>query len=238
MKSSRFSTNAFQAIRYAFISVSSSTWRFADMVNNKSSGIHACMKCHLTSISIDTIVEMVIFYFQCTLYLQNITFVRFWNKIISLCLVYRTMHSSSLFITCVRFRNKKFRPQSCCTCVNITSVRFISQVIFIQKGSCREISYIFAKVIPFSKSLLFSRVSKHPSATIFKWFIHKLQNTHPFSPLNIPQIAENQGFLESRQTVSIFPWTLILYCIAKACNRFSKWGNIFSPFEIPPPIII
>ncbi|RHQ99355.1 hypothetical protein DWX68_12090, partial [Clostridium sp. AF20-7] len=52
--------------------------------------------------------------------------------------------------------------------LNITSVRFISQVIFIQKGSCQEVSYIFAKMIPFSKSLLFSRVSKHPSATIFK----------------------------------------------------------------------
>ena len=31
----------------------------------------------------------------------------------------------------------------------------------------------------------------------------RLQNTHPFSLLNIPQTAENQGFLESRQTVSI-----------------------------------
>ena len=77
------------------------------MVNNKSSGIHACMKCHLTSISIETIVEMVIFYFQCTLYPKNITFVRFWCKKISLCWVYHTIHSSSLFITCVRFRNKK-----------------------------------------------------------------------------------------------------------------------------------
>ena len=78
---------------------------------------------------------------------------------------------------------KKFRPQSCRTCVNITSVRFISQVIFIQKGSCQEISYIFTKVIPFSKSLLFSRVSKHPSATIFKWFIHKAAKyTSIFSP--------------------------------------------------------
>ena len=51
--------------------------------------------------------DMVIFYFQCTLYLQNITFVRFLSKKISLCLVYRTMHSSFLFITCVRFRGKK-----------------------------------------------------------------------------------------------------------------------------------
>ena len=57
----------------------------------------------------------------------------------------------------------------------------------------------------------------------------RLQNTHPFLLLNIPQTAENQGFFESRQTVSIFPWTLILYCIAKVCNRFSKWGNCFIP---------
>ena len=50
-----------------------------------------------------------------------------------------------------------------------------------------------------------------------------------FSPLNILQTAENQGFFESRQTVSIFPWTLILYCIAKVCNRCSKWGDNFIP---------
>jgi hypothetical protein len=31
------------------------------------------------------------------------------------------------------------------------------------------------------------------------------ENTHSFSPLNILQTAENQGFFESRQTVSIFP---------------------------------
>ena len=79
----------------------------------------------------------------------------------------------SFYYMCKISQQKKFRPQSCCTCINITSVRFISQVIFIQKGSCQEVSYIFAKVIPVSKSLLFSRVSKHPSATIFKWFIHK-----------------------------------------------------------------
>ena len=135
------------------------------MVNNKSSGIHACMKCHLTSISIETIVEMVIFYFQCTLYPQNITFVRFSGKKISLCWVYHISYYAfllSFYYMRKISQQKKFRPQSCCTCVNITSVRFISQVIFIQKGSCREVSYIFTKVIPFSKSLLFSKVSKHP----------------------------------------------------------------------------
>ena len=55
--------------------------------------------------------DMVIFYFQCTLYLQNITFVRFWSKKISLWWVYRTIHSSFLFITCVRFRNKKISSE-------------------------------------------------------------------------------------------------------------------------------
>ena len=53
--------------------------------------------------------------------------------------------------------------------------------------------------------------------------------TRPFSFLNVQQTAGNQGFFESRQMVSIFPWTLILYCIAKVCNRFSKWGNDFIP---------
>ena len=148
------------------------------MVNNKSSGIHACMKCHLTSISIETIVEMNLFYFQCTLYSQNITL--------------------------VRFRSKKFRPQYCCTFVNITSVRFISQVIFIQKGSCQEVSYIFTKVIPFSKSLLFSKVQNTPLLRYSNGSFIRLQNTHPFFLLNIPQTAENQGFFESRQTVSTF----------------------------------
>ena len=53
------------------------------------------------------------------------------------------------------------------------------------------------------------------------------ENTRPLSFFIIPQTAENQGFLESKQTVSIFAWTLILYCIAKVCNRFSKWGKKF-----------
>lgn len=35
------------------------------------------------------------------------------------------------FITCVRFHIKKNIFETRCTCVNITSVRFISQVIFI-----------------------------------------------------------------------------------------------------------
>ena len=65
----------------------------------------------------------------------------------------------------------------------------------------------------------------------------RLQNTHPFLLLNIPQTAENQGFLESRQTVSIFAWTLILYCLAKVYLPYQKWGEEFSPtlyqFKIP-----
>ena len=52
----------------------------------------------------------------------------------------------------------------------------------------------------------------------------RLQNTHPFLLLNIPQTAENQGFFESRQTVSIFTVTGILYCIAKVCNVYSGLG--------------
>ena len=36
-----------------------------------------------------------------------------------------------------------------------------------QKGFCQKVSYIFAKVIPFSKSLLFSNVSNHPTVSIF-----------------------------------------------------------------------
>ena len=98
-------------------------------------------------------------------------------------LLWPTLHPSFLFITRVRFHTKKNIFETRYTCVNITPVRFISQVIFIQKGSCQEVSYIFAKVIPVSKSLLFSRVSKHPSATIFKWFIHKAtKHTSIFAP--------------------------------------------------------
>ena len=103
-------------------------------------------------------------------------------------------------------------------------------IIFIQKDSYLEVSYIFAKVIPFSKSLLFSRVSPPLLRYSNDSFI-KLQNTHPFSLLNIPQTAENQVFLESRQTFSIFPWTLILYWIAKVCNRFPKLGKGFIPIK-------
>ncbi len=33
----------------------------------------------------------------------------------------------------------------------------------------------------------------------------ELQNTRPFSFLNVQQTAGNQGFFESRQMVSIFP---------------------------------
>ncbi len=96
------------------------------------------------------------YYIRKILEQKNFPFVLFYSA--SLLFIYymcKISHQKNIF-------------ETHCTCVNITSVRFISQVIFIQKGSCREISYIFAKVIPFSKSLLFSRVSKHPSATIFK----------------------------------------------------------------------
>ena len=91
----------------SFLHIDLHSFCFADMVNNKSSGIHACMKCHLTSISIETIVEMVIFYFQCTLYLQNITFVRFWSEKIPLLWIYRTIHSSSLFYYICKISQQK-----------------------------------------------------------------------------------------------------------------------------------
>ena len=55
---------------------------------------------------------------------------------------------------------------------------------FIIEGPCLD--YFTEKVsqtLPFSKSLLFSRVSKPPSATIFKCFIHKATKyTSIFAP--------------------------------------------------------
>ena len=83
--------------------------------------------------------------------------------------------SSFLFIYYMcKISHQKNIFETHCTCVNITSVRFISQVIFIQKGSCQEVSYIFTNVIPFSKSLLFSRVLHHPTVSIFKYFFQKI----------------------------------------------------------------
>ena len=42
--------------------------------------------------------------------------------------------------------------------------------------------------------------------------------------------ASYVSFLDIKHTVSTFPWTLILYCIAKVCNRFSKWVRNFPIF--------
>lgn len=113
---------------FSFLHIDLHSFCFADMVNNESSGIHACMKCHLTSISIETIVEMVIFYFQCTSPFSNITFVRFESKKIFLnsilCFISRLLFY-------YMFQIKKIRIGICCICVNITPVRFKSQVIFI-----------------------------------------------------------------------------------------------------------
>ena len=127
------------------------------------------------------------------------------------------------FITCVRFRSKKISSAILLHLCKYYISKIYKSSYLIQKGSCQEVSYIFTKVIPFSKSLLFSRVSP-PLLRYSNVSFIRLQNTYLFSPLNIPQTAENQGFLESRQTVSIFTVTGILYCIAKVCNVYSGLG--------------
>jgi hypothetical protein len=60
-------------------------------------------------------------------------------------------------------------------------------------------------VIPFSKSLLFSKVQTTPLFQYSNVSFKRPENTRPLSFFIIPQTAENQGFFESRQTVSIFP---------------------------------
>lgn len=62
------------------------------------------------------------------------------------------------------------------------------------------------------------------------------ENTHPFSFPNIPQFAENQGFFESKQTVSTFPWSFILYYIAKINPPCQKWGKEFTPVKLATPL--
>jgi len=59
-------------------------------------------------------------------------------------------------------------------------------------------------VIPFSKSLLFSKFQTTPLFQYSNVSFKRPENTRPLSFFIIPQTAENQGFFESRQTVSIF----------------------------------
>ena len=68
-------------------------------------------------------------------------------------------------------------------------------IIFIQKDSYLEVSYIFAKVIPFSKSLLFSRVLLHPTVSIFKCFIQKTRKHTSIIFLYYPTNRRKSRFL-------------------------------------------
>ena len=79
-------------------------------------------------------------------------------------------------------------------------------------------------MVPFSKSLLFSKFQTTPLFQYSNVSFKRPENTRPLSFFIIPQTAENQGFFESGQTVSIFTVTGILYCIAKVCNVYSGLG--------------
>lgn len=57
-------------------------------------------------------------------------------------------------------------------------------------------------MIPFSKSLLFSKVSNHPSVTIFKWFIHNATKTHIHLSSKIAETFDLLGF--SREQTDCF----------------------------------
>ena len=66
----------------------------------------------------------------------------------------------------------------------------------------RYIHTIFRKqVIDFNSAESLTTPLIHYTNVSFK----ELQNTRPFSFLNVQQTAGNQGFFESRQMISIFP---------------------------------
>ncbi|MDO5392478.1 MAG: hypothetical protein Q4F24_15510, partial [Eubacteriales bacterium] len=62
-----------------------------------------------------------------------------------------------------------------------------------------------AKVIPFSKSLLFSKVQTTPLFQYSNVSFKRPENTRPLSFFIIPKTARNQGFFENKHTVSTFP---------------------------------
>ena len=85
-------------------------------------------------------------------------------------------------------------------------------------------TFLFAKVIPFSKSLLFSKVSNHPTVSIFKCFIQKTRKHTSIIFLYYSTIRRKSRFLWKQTNGFNIPLNFDFILHSESMSALSKVG--------------